>query len=191
MFACGRCSPGWASDSWWCFWPCLAGLVSGQVSLCTEAVSSVGLSVSEGWAAGRLLATLTLYFLLITSNTLGADPLTLQDTALSARLGQCHPRCGAEPLSIPLCQPLGYHRSWDFPLAHIPPCPSACLSLAEMPGPFEKLQAEQQRAAAAAPSQAAAAASLFTAAFSRSLASPAPQLWLCWGTLLAICLFLR
>lgn len=60
-----------------------------------------------------------------------------------------------------------------------------------MPGPFKKLQAEQQRAAAAARSQAAAAASLFTAAFGRSLAFRAAQLRLCWGTLLAVCLFLR
>lgn len=45
-----------------------------------------------------------------------------------------------------------------------------------MPGPFKKLQAEQQKAAAAAQSQAAAAASLFTAAFGRSRASPAALL---------------
>lgn len=134
---------------------------------------------------------LTLYFLLISSITLGTAPFTLQDAAPSTRSRQSHFLPGGlSPSPSPSATP-GVSQVLGFPPG---PCSFLslylCLSVTEMPGPFKELQAEQQRAAAAAQNQAAAAASLFTAAFGRLLASSAAQLRLCWGMLLAVCLFL-
>jgi len=166
--------------------------VSHRGHFSTESVSSVDLSVSGGWGAGSLLAMLTLYFLLISSITLGMAPLNLQDAALSARSGWSHSLPGGLRPSPSLSATPGVSQILGFPHGPHPSRPLClCLCLVEMPGLFKKLQAEQQRAAAAARSQAAAAASLFTAAFGRSLASPAAQLRPCWGTLLVLALKAR
>lgn len=118
----------------------------------------------------------SLYFVLITSVSLGMAPLPLP-FCTQAAAGKTSLLGGGEdsaPVSFPSPPPSVLSQLLQFLPGRAPSCP---LPLAQMPAPFMKLQAEQQRAVSAA--------FLFTAALAALLAPLAAP-----GDAAPTCLFL-